>query len=90
MLLHVTSSLLISCIQRGVALPDFICKLVAEARKIIQTPSPAFLVQETMVAYADFRASILDGSCSDPKVIVARALELDGVVKEFSVNVPRG
>jgi hypothetical protein len=90
MLVQVTSSLLIICVQRGVALPDFLCELMAETSKIIQTPDPAFIVQETMVAYATFRASLLDGSCSDPTVIVARALELDSVLLEFFVNVPPG
>lgn len=90
MLVQVTSSLSISCIQRGVALPDFICKLMAEASKIIQTPDPSFIVQETMIAYASFRASILDGSCSDPEVIIARALQLDSVLLEIFVNVPPG
>jgi hypothetical protein len=90
MLIQVTSNLLISCIQRGAALPDFMCKLMAETSKIIQTPDPAFIVLETMMAYASFHARILDGSCSDPKVIVARALELDSVLLEFFVNIPSG
>jgi hypothetical protein len=90
MMIQVTSSLLISCIQRGVALPDFMQKLMTEARNVIGSPEPTFFSQEMMMLYASFHASILDGSYYDPQVIVAKALELDSMLQEFFVNVPVG
>ena len=62
------------------------CKLIAETSKMIQIPDPTFIVQETMVAYASFNASVIAGSCFDLKFIVTRALELDNVLQGFFAN----
>jgi hypothetical protein len=90
MLVQATSSLSSTCIQRGVALPEYIGELMAEIRKLFPNRDPAFVVQEIMIEYASFNASIRDGSCSDPKAIIDRALELDGVLFELFTNLPQG
>jgi hypothetical protein len=90
MLVQVTSSLSSACIQRGIALPEYIGKLMAETRDLFPNRDPAFIIQEIMIEYASFNASIRGGSCSDPKVIIDKALELDGVLFELFANIPQG
>ena len=90
MLVQVTSSLLISCIARGLPLPDHIRELMEECRKLFDTPDPAFIIQDTMMEFANFRAGIMKGTISDPDVIVARSLELDGILLAYHINPPVG
>jgi hypothetical protein len=89
---QVTSSLLISCIQRGLALPAHIIELRAEGAKYLNTAEPAaepaWLVMESMIAFADFRSKTRAGAITDPQAILSKALELDGTLLELFSNLP--
>lgn len=74
MFLQVVTSLVYSSIQCGKPLPRFIIEWTREARKaLLSYPDPSQLLQEAMMDFTDFQASLCDRSCSDPKIILARA-----------------
>jgi hypothetical protein len=90
MLIQVTSNLLITSLARGTPVPDFICKFVDEAMKLAPRPEPGLLVQKTMIAVTQLRAEMLRGTLKDPQIIMAKSLELDGVLLEITENPPPG
>lgn len=55
--IQVSSNLMISCIQRGIYLPDYIIKWTAEARKFLPALDPAWDVQELMMEFTQLYAS---------------------------------
>jgi hypothetical protein len=88
MFIQVTSSLLISCIQRRLALPAHIIELRAEAAKYINTAEVAWRVLDSLAAFADFRSKTRAGEITDPQVILSKALEIDGTLLELFSDVP--
>jgi hypothetical protein len=88
MFIQVTSSLLISCIQRQLALPMHIIELRAEVAEYINATEPAWRVQEILIAFADFRSKTRTGVISDPQAILSKALEIDGALLELFSDVP--
>ncbi len=90
MFIQVTSSLLISCIQRRLALPAHIIELRAEAAKYIDATEPAWRVQESMIAFADFRSKTRAGVITGLQSILSKALEIDGTLLEIFSDVPAG
>ena len=91
MFVQVASSLIVNCMQQGRALPPFILEWTELARKSMNNKEPAFLTQEIMMKFTTFRASVRNGSLSGPEVILARALEIDGVITAlFTSHVPSG
>ena len=91
MFIQTVSTLMVICMQRRLPLPDYIIEWTAETRKMFQgPPDPAWTVQELMMRFTNFRAAIHDGSISDPLVILAQCLELDGEYLEIFNDVPVG
>ncbi|KFY33073.1 hypothetical protein V495_08460 [Pseudogymnoascus sp. VKM F-4514 (FW-929)] len=97
MLLQVTSNLLISCIQKGEALPDHICELIDAAIQTVRTkdlvhniPSneTAFLVLECMMNFAKLRADVVNLRETDPLVIYSRCMELDTILENVANDPP--
>jgi hypothetical protein len=77
MFIQVTSSLLVSCIQRELPLPDHILELRQEAAKYIDTTDLAWQVQENCIKFAAFRARVKDDGLQDPGEMLSSALEID-------------
>lgn len=90
MFIQVSSTLMISCIQRGLPLPDYIIEWTADARKLLSAPDAAWTILELMMEFTNFRASVIDGSSSDLEVILAKALDLDSRYLYFFNNVAPG
>ena len=91
MFIQSVSTLMISCIQRGLPLPDFVVEWTAETRRRFEgPPDPAWTVQELMMDFTNFHAAVVDGSISDPEVILTRSLELDGRYLEIFDDIPPG
>jgi hypothetical protein len=86
--IQASSDLAATCIHRGIAVPECIGELMAEVREIDINPDPPFTVVEMLIKYASFNASIRRGSCSDPKVIIDKALEMDGVLSDLFTGIP--
>jgi hypothetical protein len=91
MFVQVATSLMINCMQQGRALPSFIVEWTEIAKKRTNNKEPAFLAQELMMKFTMFRASVRDGTLSDPEVILARALEINGtILSMFTSKLPPG
>lgn len=89
MFIQVASSLMIVCIHQRTPLPEYILEWTAEAKSYLTNPEPAILVQETMMRFTGWRASVADGTNSDPHEILKGALELDNdFVHLFSTCLP--
>lgn len=88
MVIQVTSNLLISCIQRAIALPNHILDLRAEIKKLIDESEPAWQVQELMIKFCAFRAARNNGAINDPRIILANALEIDDQFMTIFTNPP--
>jgi hypothetical protein len=87
----VNAHLLLLCLSNGVGLPDHMFEYNDAAIKLVKTlktPDPAFIVQDTMMRLCQFRAEILKGSISDPQEILAKALDLDGILLKIATDVP--
>ena len=90
MFIQASSSLMISCIQRNLPLPDYIIEWTAEAGKSLSVPDAAWTVQELMMEFTNFNASVMGGKLTNPETILERCLDLDSKYKEFYTNVPPG
>ncbi|TAQ83145.1 hypothetical protein B7494_g8530 [Chlorociboria aeruginascens] len=88
--LQVVSSLLTCCIQRDRFLPRHILELIQEVHKFLSPEDPVWIVQQTVIEYTEFHASIRRGICSDPQTILTRALELDGKLMSIYNDPPSG
>ncbi|KAH7336400.1 hypothetical protein BKA65DRAFT_33436 [Rhexocercosporidium sp. MPI-PUGE-AT-0058] len=90
MMLTVTSSLLITCIYRGVPLPKHMQEYMESALRVVETPEPAFRVLEIMMRFANLHSDIVHKRITDPQKILSQALDLDGVLLSISSNPPPG
>lgn len=90
MLATVAASLTIPCLHIGVALPKHVVEYMAAAINYVKTPDPAFIVQDVLIRYTTLHAEILNGSLTDPEIILPRALELDQILRNISENPPEG
>jgi hypothetical protein len=90
MFIQVTTGLLISCIQRRLPIPEHIIELRTEVAKYINTDEQGWFVQESMIAFANLRSKTRSGEITDPKVILSKALEIDGTLLELFANIPPG
>lgn len=89
MFVQIASTLMISCIQRDSPLPDFIIDWIEELRFGDTSQTRAFKSQHAMMMFTQFRAGLKDGSISEPEDILARALEIDGIlVRLYKQDVP--
>jgi hypothetical protein len=92
MFIQVTTSLLISCIQRWLPLPSYIIQMREDIKKFqtVYIYEPAWLSHEAMIKFVNFRASVWDGSLSDDEVILEKALEIDRFIVSSFANLPQG
>ncbi|MCJ1390213.1 hypothetical protein MMC18_003071 [Xylographa bjoerkii] len=90
MFAQVTSSLVTTCIQYRLKLPDHILELKNEATKYQEPDDPIWLFIDFMITFTNFKASVQHKEITDPSVIHARALELDRLFLSICSNVPPG
>jgi hypothetical protein len=88
MYLQVFSSLMISCIQRGIAFPRDIVDLRSEAAKYMDTSSPQWEHSGVIADFTVFRAELREGKVTDPRAVVERAKDLDRRLQETHRNLP--
>ncbi|KAF2141546.1 uncharacterized protein K452DRAFT_250230 [Aplosporella prunicola CBS 121167] len=98
MFMQITSSLLISCIQRDIPFPAPIKRLMdlASEEGQLERSHPFYRLREIMVQVADFRAEWLNASPSasntttplDPHTTITRALHLDGLILSLIASLP--
>jgi hypothetical protein len=90
MLVHVNAQLMLICLSDGLGLPDHMVEYNEAAIKLVETPDLSFVVQNIMMRLCQFRAEILKGSLSNPQEILAKALDLDGILLKLATDVPPG
>lgn len=90
LLAQVTSSLLISCIQRDIPLPKYIIEMTEDAENNMTNIDPAWVAQRIMIDYTAFNARYHDGYYTDPFELLNDAEALDERFLAFFTNVPKG
>ncbi|OJD38006.1 c6 finger domain protein [Diplodia corticola] len=90
MLMQITSSLLISCLQRDVPFPEPIKELMLDATTdgLVDPANPLYRLREIMVAVADFRSAWRQGAVWDYRAVVVRSQELDGEMAALVSSLP--
>jgi hypothetical protein len=87
MFIHVTSHLLVSCIQRELPMPQHLQNLRLEAFQLVP-PDPAWQFLKVIDEFTIFRSSVKSGTLSDPETIISTALRYDGDLVRIFSNVP--
>lgn len=77
MFLQVTSNLMLSCVQRTVAMPQHIIDLRKEASSFIDSDNPGWRISAVIIDYTIFRANVRDCKIVGPKAVIEAALEID-------------
>ncbi len=77
MYLQVTSSLMLSCIQRTVPMPQHIIALRAHAEKVIDVSSPVWKLSAIIIDFTIFRADAYSRNPPPALEILARALDIE-------------
>ncbi|KAF7888467.1 uncharacterized protein EAF02_003008 [Botrytis sinoallii] len=90
LLAQVTSSLLISCIQRDIPLPKYIIEITEFAEKGMTNLDPAWIAQRVMIDYTHFNARYHAGYYSDAQELLDDAEALDERFLAFFTNIPKG
>lgn len=72
-----SSTLLFSCIQRHMAMPQHVLDLRNILRSFADTTSPAWRLQECAILFAEFRAKMREGRLLHAGEILQEALSLD-------------
>jgi hypothetical protein len=87
--IHVTSHLLISCVQRELPMPPPLMELRLEAFSMVP-PDPGWRFLKTIDAYCLFRSAIREGTLMDSEAIIAQALKFDDEIVQIFSTVPAG
>jgi hypothetical protein len=93
LLAHVTSSLLISCIQRDIPIPKYIVEMQALAEQSLTRVDPAWRAQRTMIKFTKFNARYhanLTTHTHSVHTLLAQGLAIDGEFLDFFNHVPAG
>lgn len=77
MFLQVTSSLMISCVQRTIAMPQHIIDLRKQASSFIEPDNPGWRVSAVIIDYTIFRADVCACKIVGPKTVIEAALDID-------------
>lgn len=80
--LQTVGTLVVTSVQQNLPLPDYIMDWTREARELSQFSNLGLVCQEAMMEFTVYNASIGDGTLSNPDAIIARGLELDGILKD--------
>lgn len=90
LLAQVTSSLLISCIQRDIPIPKYIVEITEFAQNEMTNIDPAWIAQRIMIDYTSFNARYHAGYYIDAQELLDDAEALDERFLAFFTNIPKG
>ena len=85
---QVISNLMISCIQRTIAMPQRIIDLRNAASHIAITPRPIWHVSDMIINFTSFRADVRECRLTHPREIIEKALQLDQRFADTFANPP--
>ncbi|MCJ1420027.1 hypothetical protein MMC32_006383 [Xylographa parallela] len=90
MFAQVTSTLVTTCLQHQLEVPDHILELRNEAVKYQTINDPIWHFMKFMILFTNFKAQVEHGDIEDPLVILPRALELDQMFLSLCSDIPPG
>ncbi len=79
---------MLSCLEVGMALPEYILALSGEIAKRADLRDPTWRYYETTLMLTNFRAHVIHGVISSPLEILATALEIDKAALEICADAP--
>lgn len=88
MFIQVTSSLMLSCVQRTVAMPQHIIDLRKEASSFMDPDNPGWRTSAVIIDYTIFRADVRDCKIVGPKAVIETALDIDRRFIEIFDDLP--
>ena len=88
MFMQATVNLMASHVELEIALPEHIMVLNAEVAKHADLSDPSWRYYETMILLTNFRAHTRCGIVSDPREILAKAIEIDRAALSIFANAP--
>jgi hypothetical protein len=77
MFLQVTSNLMLSCVQRAIAMPEHIIQLRKEARHFMDIENPSWKLSAVIIDFTIFRAAVRDCKITGPRAVIEAALDID-------------
>ena len=86
--MQITSSLVTSCLQHDIPLPDHVLELQVEASRHVDCDDLGWRFLEIMILFTDFHQRVKHGSISDPNFVLSRASELDGILMSTFFDLP--
>ncbi|KAL5341027.1 hypothetical protein BJX70DRAFT_386890 [Aspergillus crustosus] len=86
--LHMSRCLITYCTLRPARLPEEVIELRKHAAQFMDTTSPAWVLEETMIKLAAFRADVNDGVFTDSEMFIAHAYQLDNELSALSNDMP--
>ena len=88
MFYQVVSSLMITCLQRSIAMPQHIRDLRKAATRLIDPPTAIWRLSSAIIDFTVFRADVRECRLVGPRTIIERALEIDRCFIEISADPP--
>lgn len=88
MFIQVTASLMLSCIQRTIPMPQHIVDLRKEAAKFVDSENPAWRLSSVIIDFTILRSDVRDCKIVGPKAVIEAALQLDGRFISVFENLP--
>lgn len=90
LLAQVTSSLIISCIQRDIPIPKYILEMTEAAQHNMKNIDPSWVAQRIMIDFTIFNAKFCAGQYTDPLEAINDAEALNERFLAFSKTIPKG
>lgn len=86
--LQMFSNIMVSCVQRSVAMPAHILALRCEVARFIDTSEPAWCVSEAILRFIAFRSDVRIGLFPTPESKLEAALAIDESFAQVSSELP--
>jgi hypothetical protein len=87
MFLQVTSNLMLSCVQRTIAMPEHIIQLRKEAEHLMDIKNPWWKLSAVIIDFTIFRAAVRDCKIVGPRAVIEAALDIDRRFLALFANV---
>jgi hypothetical protein len=88
MFIQMSSHMLLTCMQRGIPLPEDYLTLRAYAATFLDTTDASWRLSEITVRYISFRVGVKDGSISGSEAIITAASQLDYYMQALLEDTP--
>lgn len=84
------ANILLGCFQRSVRVPPDVITYRNYAAAFLETSNPRWRLSSILIDFSEVRASIEDGTISEPGEIIRALLEIDTELDALSTSMPDG